>query len=73
MELTTPFYLYKKVTMKIKILRGTVIKGADYEAGAIVDTDQETGVLLVGMKKAIEVKPEAKSEPLTKQKKRFTR
>ena len=73
MELTTPFYLYKKVTMKIKILRGTVIKGADYEAGDIVDTDQESGNLLVGMKKAMEIKPEDKKVPLTKEKKRFTR
>lgn len=59
--------------MKIKILRGTVIKGADYEAGDIVDTDQETGILLVGMRKAMEIKPEDKKVPLTKEKKRFTR
>jgi len=71
--LTTPFLLYKRLIMKIKIIRGTVVKGVAYENGNVVDTDQETGILLVGMKKAMEVKPEAKSEPLTKQKKRFTR
>ena len=59
--------------MKIKILRVTVIKGADYEAGDIVDTDQESVNLLVCMKKAMEIKPEDKKVPLTKEKKRFTR
>ena len=59
--------------MKVKILRGTVIKGDDYEAGDIVDTAQETGVLLVGMNKAQEIKPEDKTEPKKKEKKFFKR
>ena len=59
--------------MKIKMLRGTVIKGNDYEAGDIVDTDQETGILLVGMNKAQEIKPEDKTEPQKKEKKLFRR
>ena len=47
--------------MKVKILRGTVIKGKDYDAGDVVDTDLDTGVLLVGMNKAQEIKPEDKT------------
>ena len=64
---------FKKEIMKIKLLRGTVIKGDDYEAGDIVDTDQETGILLVGMNKAQEIKPEDKTEPQKKEKKLFRR
>ena len=45
----------------------------DYEAGDIVDTDQETGILLVGMNKAQEIKPEDKTEPQKKEKKLFKR
>ena len=59
--------------MKVKILRGTVIKGKDYYAGDIVDTDLDTGVLLVGMNKAQEIKPEDKTEPKKKEKKFFKR
>ena len=64
---------FKKEIMKIKLLRGTCIKGDDYEAGDIVDTDQETGILLVGMNKAREIKPEEKTEPIKKEKKLFKR
>ena len=59
--------------MKIKILRGTVIKGKDYNAGEVVDTDLDTGILLVGMKKAQEIKPEDKAEPEKREKKIFKR
>ena len=64
---------FKKEIMKIKLLRGTCIKGDDYESGDIVDTDQETGILLVGMNKAQEIKPEDKTEPQKKEKKLFRR
>ena len=57
--------------MKVKILRGTVIKGKDYDAGDVVDTDLDTGVLLVGMNKAQEIKPEDKTEPKKKRKEVF--
>ena len=59
--------------MKVKILRGTVIKGKDYDAGDVVDTDLDSGVLLVGMNKAQEIKPEDKTEPKKKEKKFFKR
>ena len=55
--------------MKIKLVRGTVVKGKDYDKGSVIDTDLDTGKLLVGMNKAIEVKPEDKAEPQKKRKK----
>jgi hypothetical protein len=71
--LTTPFLLYKRLIMKIKIIRGTVVKGVAYENGNVVDTDQETGLLLIGLGKAQEVKPEDKTEPKKKERKLFRR
>jgi len=59
--------------MKIKLVRGTVVKGKDYDKGSVIDTDLDTGKLLVGMNKAIEVKPEDKPEPQKKEKKLFKR
>ena len=59
--------------MKIKLVRGTVVKGKDYDKGSVVDTDLDTGKLLVGMNKAIEVKAEDKAEPQKKEKKLFKR
>jgi len=58
--------------MKIKLVRGTVVKGKDYDKGSVIDTDLDTGKLLVGMNKAIEVKPEDKPEPQKKKKKSYS-
>ena len=50
-----------------------MVQGKDYDKGSIIDTDLDTGNLLVGMNKAIEVKPEDKAEPKKKEKKFFKR
>jgi len=51
--------------MKIKLLRNTFINGEFVESGKIVDVDTQTARLIIGAKKAIEVKKEEKEKKMT--------
>lgn len=51
--------------MKIKLLRNTFINGEFIESGKIVDVDMQTARLVIGAKKAIEVKKEEKEKKMT--------
>jgi len=64
--------------MKIKILKSTFVKGEFIAVGEVIDASENDAQYLIGLGKAVksdEVKPkaEAKSEPVKKKKKLFTR